>query len=187
MLTPHLWSVYRLLSAFSCTGLRLVRLTAHEYIHVCLAAVLSFTLSPTFLSLGEKQSRPQRLTRTVVLSYRSCRLLRYNKLYGDSPETSASPFEIELRRRCFWAAWATVCIATEARTESEFAWLEAVNLPLPATITTSRLGIDVELGGRMDVNWNFVPPRREFPTKDKPFVLAEIMSLLGVWYEAHPG
>lgn len=118
-----------------------------------------------------------------VLAYRSCGILGYNKLFNRPMDHPTIAFEHELKRRCFWACWATMCVSAEPKSDADYAWHEAAGLPLPATIIRSRLGLEIKISGKMDLEWNTSPvdEGRVEASSEVP-VIVEIIKTLGVWY-----
>lgn len=90
-------------------------------------------------------------------------------------------FDIELRRRCLWACWASCCVACQPKTVIRSAWLEVAELPLPATISSTLVGYSVELNEKMSSDW--YPMTLDVGNgqtrSDEPFGL--LIKLLGIW------
>ena len=122
------------------------------------------------------------------IAYRLSQLLGYDKLYEDAaaPLTNrGAQFDREMKRRCFWACWVSVCIGCEQR-ESIRACDRVTNLPLPGRFEKggSVQALNFALGQKMDDNWSVRPEalaNTETVRSPATSLMAELVKLLGVW------
>ncbi|OAF99066.1 uncharacterized protein CC84DRAFT_1210508 [Paraphaeosphaeria sporulosa] len=122
----------------------------------------------------------------ATLAWRLSELLGYGKLCEmEEDPTLMNPslvFDREIRRRSFWASWATMCLHSEEMhriVESVYC------LPLPATFGPggSIQGVDLIHGKKLIDVWKlYESPIRDDPDDCKPSsLMAELMKLLGIW------
>lgn len=104
----------------------------------------------------------------LALAYRTCCMLGYNKTSGS--------IATEPERRCFWACWASMCIAGEPKAYLRSAWLEVAGLSLPASSS------DSEVAEMMDQGWHCSVAGITSTNLERPSCLfAEMMKVLGIW------
>jgi hypothetical protein len=89
----------------------------------------------------------------------------------------------ETERRCFWACWASMCIAGEPKAYLRSAWLEVAGLPLPTSSTSNHGSIsnptNVE---KMGQDWHCSVVKEIATNPEHPKSLgAELMKVLGIW------
>ena len=122
------------------------------------------------------------LFRMTALAYRACCILKYNQLSDyDRAPTSVLAMEHELKRRCFWACWASCCIASEPIANATSAWSAVANLPLPGIFLRSGSKLDTAVSQNMDANWR-CSTRGQNSKEYGGSIWGEIMKILGVWY-----
>lgn len=121
------------------------------------------------------------------LAYRLCQLLGYHRLHEDhaSPFKDLSmQFDREMRRRCFWANWCSVCIGGQ-QLDSFNACESVVGLPLPAKFEGkgSVQGAELKLGKKMDCHWILSPDPlpNHGAGSSSCSLMAELVKILGVW------
>jgi hypothetical protein len=120
------------------------------------------------------------LTNRLALAYRSCCILGYNKPIMTAG--SESSVKLEIGRRCFWACWASMCIAGEPKAYLRSAWLEVDGLPLPAGTSDHRSTSKPEIAEKMDQNWHCSMVEETVTDLQRPkCCFAELMKILGVW------
>lgn len=95
-------------------------------------------------------------------------MLGYNKASGS--------IATEPERRCFWACWATMCIAGEPKAYVRSAWLEVAGLSLPAFPSNP------EVVETMDQGWHCSGAGITSTSFERPSCLfAELMKVIGIW------
>ncbi|KAI9703034.1 MAG: hypothetical protein M1820_006025 [Bogoriella megaspora] len=122
------------------------------------------------------------------LAYSLSQLLGYDKLYEDDAVpliNRGAQFDREMKRRCFWACWVSVCVGGE-QTEYSKACGIVTDLPLPGRLEKggSVRGLNFVLGQKMDDGWNVRPgalASTEIVRSPATSLMAEFVKLLGVW------
>jgi hypothetical protein len=169
--------------------------TLHErswpWAHAASVQILSHVDEPSVLKIQALQVLQQyywargEIVRAKVhatLAHRLSQLLGYDKLYEDEDIGLKSPslkFDREIRRRAFWASWATICLHSE---ELPRIHESAAGLPLPAKFGPggSIQGVELTHGQKMNRAWKLhddsTPPGGETSS-----LMAELMKLLGIW------
>jgi hypothetical protein len=136
------------------------------------------------------RNETQRAIIHASLAYRLNLLLGYDRLLDDvSSSSSAScniQFDHEMKRRCFWASWCTLCIGG-SRLEPSSTWDNVAGLPLPAKFGKRKpgLGVELMLGQKMDGAWETSSrtilidgtQSEQFPGSS----MAELVKILRVW------
>jgi hypothetical protein len=116
------------------------------------------------------------------VAYQSSKLLTDKKIVGNADDHDELSIESELKRRCFWATWATGHMASESKLEAAYTCLDAVNLPLPGSILRTGTGLEVKLIEKMDRTWTSVRIGNAWGYQDDmSLVLADLMKMIGVW------
>lgn len=118
---------------------------------------------------------------SLALAYRSCHLLGYSKKIIDDHHESNNSLESELSRRCFWACWISTCIVMDPEPYIQSAWQEAAMVPLPASISLTPSGYEINPREKMDQNWCTIvlPPRNGVIA---PLTAeASLTKMVGVW------
>jgi len=160
-------------------------------------AVLSHADEPTLVKIEAlqilqlyyfSQGEIQRSAVHASLAYQLCQLLKYDKLHEDETLVSSSlswHFDREMRRRCFWTSWCSLCIGHN-KSDSSRACEDVVGLPLPAQFEKggSLKGVVLNLSQKMDANWelsvDYVPTGKSaglLPCS----LIAELVKVLGIW------
>lgn len=87
--------------------------------------------------------------------------------------------ELELGRRCFWAAWASTCVVVEL----EPAWKDVALLPLPGYISTTPHGYMVTANQAMGEEWRCVSIRAESDASESCSLtpVGALTQIFGVW------
>lgn len=117
----------------------------------------------------------------LTLAYRSCCILKYNQLSDyDRAPTSVLAMDHELKRRCFWACWASCCIASELTANATSVWSAVADLPLPGTFLRSGCKLDIAVSQNMDANWR-CSTRGQNSKEYNGSIWGEFMKILGVW------
>lgn len=116
----------------------------------------------------------------LVLAYRSCFLLQYGQSGVRKNGESQSEIESELKRRCQWAAWASMCISAQPEVHLRSAWSEMANVPLPGTIRNSPNGWQVTVGQPMNADWRPICLNDCEATSSQP-VVGMVMRVIGIW------
>ncbi|KAF2685877.1 hypothetical protein K458DRAFT_442200 [Lentithecium fluviatile CBS 122367] len=125
------------------------------------------------------QGEIQRAIVHASLAFRLSQLLGYDRLYevASASMNRGMQFEREMRRRSFWASWCSFCIGSK-QLDSNRVCERAAGLPLPAKYETggSIQGVELTLGGKMNLDWKASP---ESDTGGS--LMAELVKLLGIW------
>lgn len=103
--------------------------------------------------------------------------------YGGKRDGSAEndlSLEAELKRRCFWACWASMCIVASPEPYMRHSWSEIARVPLPATIMHTSSGLHIKLTEYMDTEWIASRIYGEHDREEPP-VSAAMMKMVGVW------
>lgn len=116
----------------------------------------------------------------LVLAYRSCFLLQYGQSGVKKNGESQSEIESELKRRCQWATWASMCIAAQPQAHLRSAWSEVANVPLPGRIRNSPNGWQVTVGQHMNADWRRICLNDCEATSSQP-VVAMVIRVIGIW------
>ncbi|KID86059.1 Fungal transcriptional regulatory protein [Metarhizium guizhouense ARSEF 977] len=117
----------------------------------------------------------------LVLAYRFCTVWNYRRQISEGAQSSDTSLESELRRRCFWACWASMCIVAEPEPIFKDAWSEAALLPLPSVISNRPSGWQVTIGEYMDSKWSSISKFNQLePGKDAP-PSAGLIKMIGIW------
>ncbi|KAH7002600.1 hypothetical protein EDB80DRAFT_80444 [Ilyonectria destructans] len=116
----------------------------------------------------------------LVLAHRSCFLLQYGQSGVKKNGESQSEIESELKRRCQWATWASMCIAAQPQAHLRSAWSEVANVPLPGRIRNSPNGWQVTVGQHMNADWQRICLNDCEATSSQP-VVAMVMRVVGIW------
>lgn len=114
-----------------------------------------------------------------ALAYRCCVIMQYGGKRDGSAENDLS-LEAELKRRCFWACWASMCIVASPEPYMRYSWSEIARVPLPATISHTPTGPQIKLTEYMDSNWVASRIYGVHDTEEPP-VSAAMMKMVGVW------
>lgn len=117
----------------------------------------------------------------LALAYRCCSISGYSQQDWSGSADEGFSLASELRRRCFWACWTSVCVAGEPTPYVRASWQEASMVALPAQITASASGWKVQGSGRMDENWSPVLLDPQHDTGTIPTVAATLMKMVGIW------
>ncbi|UPL02803.1 hypothetical protein LCI18_013737 [Fusarium solani-melongenae] len=117
-----------------------------------------------------------------ALAYRFCCMDGYGQQLTDGGVQDLS-LEGELRRRCFWACWASACISAQSEPHLNSAWSEVANVPLPAAARITATGWKISLGGQMGSDWLPVPEaeQAEDESESDPPIAASLVVLIGAW------
>ncbi|KAF2442520.1 hypothetical protein P171DRAFT_474863 [Karstenula rhodostoma CBS 690.94] len=162
-----------------------------SWAHAASVQVLSHVDEPSVLKIQTLQVLQQfywargEIVRAKVhgtLAYRLSQLLGYDKLYENEDPTLMNPslkFDREIRRRSFWASFASMCLHSE---EVPRIHESAAGLPLPAKFGPggSIQGVELIHGQKMTREWKL----HEYSTRDgteTSSLMAELMKLLGIW------
>ncbi|KAI9038643.1 uncharacterized protein KD926_010587 [Aspergillus affinis] len=124
----------------------------------------------------------QRADIHLTVAYRSCYNVGYNKLLGWTGDPCRM-MRTEIERRCFWACWATMCIAGQPKAYLKSAWLEAAELPLPVPFDQDQSAFCTDHAEKMDACWNclFLDGAHHDGSLPDSVVLAELLKLIGIW------
>lgn len=116
------------------------------------------------------------------MAYISSKLLTDKKIFSNAGDHEELSIESELERRCFWACWATVHMASESKPEAAYTCLDVVNLPLPGSILRTGTALEVKLTEKMDRTWTSVRIGNAWGYQDDmSLALADLMKMIGVW------
>jgi hypothetical protein len=172
--------------------------TLHErswpWAHAASVQVLSHVDEPSVLKIQALQVLQQyywargEIVRAKVhatLAHRLSQLLGYDKLYENEDTDLTNPslkFDREIRRRSFWASWATMCLHSE---EIPRIHESAAGLPLPAKFGPggSIQGVELTHGQKMNRAWKLHEDSTLYDSETNS-LMAELMKLLGIWYVA---
>ncbi|KAI9697732.1 MAG: hypothetical protein M1820_007719 [Bogoriella megaspora] len=121
------------------------------------------------------------------LAYQLSQLLGYDRLReaATSSISRSAQFDLEMRRRCFWACWCSVCTQSELL-DSSRAIEKAAGLPLPARFEKggSVQGVDLHPGQKMKLNWKLSPEgplNQSLGGSTSNSLMAEVVKLSGMW------
>ncbi|KAF2010993.1 hypothetical protein BU24DRAFT_50654 [Aaosphaeria arxii CBS 175.79] len=118
----------------------------------------------------------------LSLAYRYCRLSRYYEPAPPSGHDSEACLQSELKRRCLWACWASLCIVVEPKPYIKAAWSEVANLPLPGSIISTSGRLKIVLCEKMDENWGSTTIGDEIANQDQGLLIVlGLMKMIGVW------
>lgn len=113
----------------------------------------------------------------LAFGYRACLSGNYNKAMSFT-------LEDELKRRCIWESWSSLCIAGEPKSFVRSAWSEMAGVPLPCTILSSGAGVTVVPNERMDENWIAKPCSdlsSSLAPDGKTPIYAGYLKMIGIW------
>ncbi|KAH0596634.1 hypothetical protein MHUMG1_05752 [Metarhizium humberi] len=100
---------------------------------------------------------------------------------SEGAQSLDTSLESELKRRCFWACWASMCIVAEPEPIFKDAWSEAALLPLPSVISNGPSGWQVTIGGYMNSEWSLMSKFNQLePGKEGP-PSAGLIKMIGIW------
>lgn len=134
----------------------------------------------------------QRAMVHASLAYQLCQVLGYDRLHDDPavhPTSRSLQLDQEMKRRCFWACWTSLCMGGYHSQSGNCRTLEMLkDLPLPARFekTGSVQGVELKLGQKMEGGWKLSVPALS-PTQGMIAVrspcslMAEMVKITGVW------
>ncbi|KEF54915.1 uncharacterized protein A1O9_09358 [Exophiala aquamarina CBS 119918] len=115
---------------------------------------------------------------SLALAYRCCCIMQYGGNRDGSAEDLS--LEAELKRRCFWACWASMCIVASPEPYVRHSWSEIARVPLPASISNTTTGLHIKLTDYMDADWIASKIYGDHDREEPP-VAAAMMKMVGVW------
>ncbi|EXA30050.1 hypothetical protein FOVG_18527 [Fusarium oxysporum f. sp. pisi HDV247] len=117
----------------------------------------------------------------LVLAYRSCQILEFDRKTATEDHESGRSVEFELRRRCFWACWVSTCIVMEPESCIESAWREVAMLPLPCSLSSSLSGGEITFNQMMDEDWNSLAVHSSTGNTGLPTATGLLIKIVGAW------
>ncbi|KAH7006775.1 hypothetical protein EDB80DRAFT_777500 [Ilyonectria destructans] len=119
----------------------------------------------------------------IVIAYTSCSNFLPFSSTEKERESLRQAFDVERKRCCFWACWASLCVSAIPDAYARNAWEEACHVPLPLSIDGLRFGLDSSPRECMDQNWHCTPSAAGSSAAgagDRS-LMGELLKLMGIW------
>lgn len=98
--------------------------------------------------------------------------------------TTTDLLDQERKIRCFWATWASICVAGIPKAIARNAWEEAANVILPIAPQEREMPSVVSIRQSMNEDWNCVSYNSDSSCQGEgkeTSHLGELMKLMGIW------